>query len=184
MPCDSAGHQDGEGGMKRPKYDDDYDRQEAEYYSSPYERKLAEYGDDYSIPNYGKGFQSLGETVIGAIDGIGLAYELGAVCESPIEVIFGAHLKRLTLPEGFVLQPQFKWRRWRMDFAILRDGEPVIFIECDGRAFHSTPEQIANDAAKDSAARSARIKLIRLTGSEIHRRPVDCAEYVLQQVAK
>jgi hypothetical protein len=169
--------------MNNLRYDDDYDRQEDEYYSTPYERKMAREGPD-PLGGGGKGFMSIGEAIFGAINGAELAHDLNKRCESPIEVIFGAHLKRLTLPEGFVLEPQFKWQRWRMDFAVLKAGKPVIFIECDGRDFHCTPAQIANDVAKDSAARYARIKMIRFTGSEIHRRPVECAEYVLQQVSQ
>jgi very-short-patch-repair endonuclease len=53
-------------------------------------------------------------------------------------------------------------------------------VECDGKEFHSSVEQQANDALKDAAALKAGIRLIRLTGSEINRDADACASLVLR----
>lgn len=108
--------------------------------------------------------------------------ELEPSCESPIEIQFGAELKR-RLSERFRLEPQYAFRRFRMDFAIIRaDGRPCLFIECDGKAFHSTAAQKANDAAKDAAAASSHIPLLRFTGSRIFRDAAGCARTVAKML--
>lgn len=99
-------------------------------------------------------------------------------CESPIEVQFAARLM-VDLKPPFRLEPQYWLGRFRMDFAIIRDGFPCLFIECDGRAFHSSEEQIANDLDKDRAAARAGIPLLRFTGSSIFRRPDECAKKII-----
>src|SRR5262249_31954635 len=107
-----------------------------------------------------------------------VAYDLSHQCESPIEVQLGAELKARRL-EGDPVFPQYEWDRFRMDFAILKDGHhPCVFVECDGKAFHSTPEQIANDRRKDQAAAEAGIDLYRFSGSDIFRNARGCATVV------
>ena len=72
--------------------------------------------------------------------------------------------------QQILLIPQFRWLRFRIDFAFMFEAKvPHVFVECDGKEFHSTPEQIANDRRKDSLARGAGIRLLRFTGSEIYR---------------
>lgn len=99
-------------------------------------------------------------------------------CESPIEVQFAARLM-VDLKPPFRLEPQYCLGRFRMDFAIIRDGLPCLFIECDGKAFHSSEEQIANDLEKDRAAARAGIPLLRFTGSSVFRRPDECAKKII-----
>lgn len=107
-------------------------------------------------------------------------------CESPIEedvaVLLIEELSRIKgfnfvfCPQGeernfldcdALVTPQFRWQHFRMDFAIRLKPKRYIFIECDGRDFHSSPERIANDRRKDLAAAEAGIPLLRFTGSEI-----------------
>lgn len=108
-----------------------------------------------------------------------VAMKLRPECESPIEVDLGAHILRLlSLP--FRLQPQFRMGRFRYDFAIMFDEHAVLLIECDGKEFHSTEEQIENDRRKDEQAHLAGIKIIRFTGSSIFRDPADCAAKVIK----
>lgn len=59
------------------------------------------------------------------------------------------------------------------------DGHAVVLIECDGRDFHCTDAQIANDRRKDAAAALAGIRVLRFTGSEIFHNPTRCAAVVL-----
>jgi very-short-patch-repair endonuclease len=118
----------------------------------------------------------------------GFAAELSKLTESPIETIFGVAAAKMLLEhyhDGFrvcrpadqerhadaraLMMPQYPFLRYRMDWAFRFKCEPelLVFVECDGAEYHSTPEQIANDRAKDEAARAAGILLLRFTGSEI-----------------
>jgi very-short-patch-repair endonuclease len=103
------------------------------------------------------------------------------IAESPIEVQLGARLWRI-LPPPYELTPQFRLGRHRYDFAVTVDGMAILLIECDGRAFHSTAEQIVNDRRKDSVAKLAGIRILRFTGSEIFRNAASCADRVLHEL--
>lgn len=106
--------------------------------------------------------------------------------ESPIEVIFGASMQVRMLQfygERFRLVPQFLFRGYRMDWAVCLGDMPLAFVECDGAAFHSMPEQIENDRRKDWAAADAHIKMFRFTGSEIFRNDEACVSAVITYLA-
>lgn len=128
------------------------------------------------------GLEPVGLTGFNILDRARVAMGLRPLCESPIEVDLGAHLVLLLAGGKRRLAPQYRWRRWRMDFALLQDRKPVLFIECDGREFHSTPQQIASDRAKDRAAKEAGIPLLRFTGSEIYNDPGACARLIIERV--
>jgi very-short-patch-repair endonuclease len=121
------------------------------------------YDDDYvgSEVVDGPSFAPLGVVLQGIADWI-------VLCESPIELSLAISLAPI-LPDDVQLIAQYPLQNYRMDFAIVADGRPLLFIECDGRAFHSTPAQLANDAAKDKTAARLGIPLLRLTGSAIFR---------------
>jgi very-short-patch-repair endonuclease len=57
--------------------------------------------------------------------------------------------------------------------------KPLVLVECDGKEFHSSADQQANDKLKDVAALQAGIRLVRFTGSEIHRDIDACVTYVM-----
>jgi very-short-patch-repair endonuclease len=100
-------------------------------------------------------------------------------CESPIERRFWRILEARAEHFGFKARPQFKHGRYRYDFAVERDGRTLAVIECDGRQFHSTPEQLERDHAKDVSAEEAGFEVFRFSGREIHRDAGDCVEQVL-----
>lgn len=124
---------------------------------------------------------SIGPPAAAALELAHLAMGLAPSCESPIEVDLGAHILRL-LPAQFQLKPQFRIARFRFDFAVMFDGHALVLIECDGRDFHCTDAQIANDRRKDVAAARAGIKVLRFTGSQIFRYPAWCARHVLEHL--
>lgn len=107
---------------------------------------------------------------------------LGEKCESPIESRFGAELIVATEKYGFRVDPQFALDRYRYDFAVFAGDELRALVECDGKKFHSTPEQIANDEAKDRAAMAAGITVFRFTGSDIYRDAQKCAQVVVFRI--
>jgi very-short-patch-repair endonuclease len=118
-----------------------------------------------------------------ALDSASIAHSFEAQCDSYIEIELGIKLAKALRVTGdaFVLKPQFPLGRYLYDWAILRKEHqhPVILVECDGKEFHSTPEQMENDARKDKLARSKRIFLRRFAGSEIHRAPDHCVAKIL-----
>lgn len=121
------------------------------------------------------------------------------LCESPIEVMLGSAIylgcsiaagpfdrtKMLRVqpeaePEPYsgqwVLSPQFKWDRYRIDFALHTKLPYPIFIECDGHNFHERTKQDAQrDREKDRTIQAAGIPILRFTGSEIYNSPQACA---------
>lgn len=143
---------------------------------------LPEYGDhDYRGSEEVDGgcqFQPLG---VGAARAAAVAAHhdrFAPQCESPIELQLAGHLAA-ALPTPFTLVAQHWLDRFRMDFAVVNNGRPCLFIECDGKEFHSTEQQIANDLDKDDAAAKAGIPLMRFTGSSIYRDPKDCCRRVV-----
>ena len=135
------------------------------------------YDDDYrgsEEVDDARSFVQVGVVLQGIADWITL-------CESPIELSLAISLAPI-LSDDVQLIAQYPLQHYRMDFAIIADGRPLLFIECDGQAFHSTPAQLANDAAKDRAAARVRIPLLRLTGSAIFRDASQCARDIAAMV--
>jgi very-short-patch-repair endonuclease len=125
------------------------------------------------------------------------SFTMAGVTESPIETIFGAKfgqaLRSLCKDLGrefsvgteeeadLVLHPQYPLECFRYDFAVRSKTQmkPLLLIECDGKDFHSSPKQLANDKLKDLAASNAGIRLIRFSESEINRDVDRSAEFAL-----
>ena len=120
-----------------------------------------------------------------AVDYAAIARELGPGCDSPIEVSLGVKIKkalRVIGDQTLTLKPRYFLGQYIYDLAIFRERRlyPIIIVECDGKDFHSTPEQLQNDAQKNKLAWSKGIVLLRFTGAEIHRTPDDCLAKILQ----
>lgn len=117
------------------------------------------------------------------------AQKLDPICESPIEVMLGSRLafyrdkwKSLGLPE-IKLAAQYKLAGFRYDFAIKdSDGKLLLAIECDGKEFHSSPEQQANDEAKNAAIFATDAAMFRFTGSDIFRDDDRCAAEIFNHL--
>jgi hypothetical protein len=142
----------------------------------------------------------LAATTSGILERAGHTLVLSPHCDSPIEAQIGAALimffERAKLPlklckmvdlrsapQGLLLVPQFAWWHYRTDWAILNANRSwTRLIECDGRDFHTSKEQIAHDNAKDCAAAQRGYRTVRFTGSKIHRDPDGCAQHVFDMV--
>jgi very-short-patch-repair endonuclease len=83
-------------------------------------------------------------------------------CESPIEFRLYDALKA----QGEYIRTQVPCGRYSIDIAL-----PAyhMAIECDGKAYHSTPEQKAHDKRKDIYLRKNGWKVLRFSGSRINR---------------
>lgn len=125
------------------------------------------------------------------------AMQASPTADSPIETILGAAIilvfrnagKPLSLASeptegaGLLLIPQFKWSFYRSDWAIYNPKTTgALLIECDGKDFHSSPEQIEHDRKKDAAAHDRGFLTLRFTGSQIHKNADACAAKVFDIV--
>ncbi|MHA6684475.1 endonuclease domain-containing protein [Mesorhizobium sp. A556] len=101
------------------------------------------------------------------------------------EVLKPSFYETLAHPYTTLIIPQFKVKEYRLDFALFNRAEPSvkIAIECDGHNFHErTKEQAQRDKSRDRALQTAGYKVLRFTGSEIYRKPMDCAHEVRDAV--
>ena len=94
-------------------------------------------------------------------------------CESPIETqLFNALVK-----EGYQVYTQVPCGAYRIDLAVYA-GRRKIAIEADGKAYHSSAEQIQHDNRKDWYLEKNGWHVIRFTGSEIYRNSDKCVVQV------
>jgi very-short-patch-repair endonuclease len=179
-----------------PKYDDGLDE---DGYPIKWEPRLRYvHGSEAEAGDWR--LQSLSGASTTTLARLSLIVGLSADCDSPIESQIGAAVMMLfqgfRLPlklckmidvrdtrDGLLFVPQFAWSYYWSDWAILnptRHG--ALLIECDGRDFHSTKEQLAHDAKKDAEARIRGYRTIRFTGSQIHKDADGCARKIFDVV--
>jgi very-short-patch-repair endonuclease len=83
------------------------------------------------------------------------------ICESYIEERLYNELKK----NGYNPIPQVRCGPYRIDLALY---EHRLAIECDGKAYHSTPEQKKHDARKNYYLKKNGWKVCRLSGKTIN----------------
>jgi very-short-patch-repair endonuclease len=114
--------------------------------------------------------------------------------ESPIErniahELLDAYMFRLApdgLPDDLRLSwayliPQHKVGAYRLDFAIffiVDDKLVKIDLECDGKDYHSTPDQVDRDSARNKALVSDGWIVLRYAGGPLHHRAGACADEI------
>lgn len=156
--------------------------------------------DDEQVPAEEPGLQRFGNVVVQCVDKIALASYLAQYTESPIETILGVEImlsfdssghKLIFSPQEamdkigggeWIFVPQYKWRRYRIDWAICEGQKPKAFIECDGKDFHSSLEEQARDTKRDREIEAAGIIPMRFTGRDIHGSTVWCCEQVKYRI--
>lgn len=128
----------------------------------------------------------LGAIIKPTLAGIELSMQVARHTESPIETMLAVAILRQWQDvefrthdagpaRGWTLIPQYPWGKYRVDLALRKPDGSLIFIECDGRDFHSSPEQIERDLAREQLMLNAGYPVVRFTGSEINYSPVACA---------
>jgi very-short-patch-repair endonuclease len=85
-----------------------------------------------------------------------------AACESPIE----RRLYDALQLRGYYVKTQVPCGKYRIDLAL---PTYKIAIECDGRAYHSTPQQKAHDRRKNAYLRKHGWRVLRFSGRMIYR---------------
>ncbi|ALN73550.1 endonuclease domain-containing protein [Aureimonas sp. AU20] len=139
-----------------------------------------------------------------------LAYELEEqfeqYCESPIEVAFGVAFVMAARSAGvdveifpksqanlrsgskavFYITPQVDLLGYRADFVAglyIANDKKMVVVECDGHAFHNiTKETVSRDRRRDREMQAAGWRVLRFTGSDIHRSAFDCADEVMRNL--
>lgn len=134
-----------------------------------------------------------------AIVGESLARGLFSMCGSPIEESLLATLicfngQDLFKPvfgkagvvaqcKDWLLMCQHPFEQYMLDFAIVSNAGKIA-VECDGHEYHErTREQAMHDRSRDRKCQLAGWKVLRFTGSEIHRDVRGCVKQVLQMMA-
>jgi very-short-patch-repair endonuclease len=143
---------------------------------------------------------TLGAALAKAVDRAAASVLASGSADSPIETILGAavllHFRNagkplmLCLPAeldkakgGLVFVPQFKWSIYRSDWALYNPKTSgAMLLECDGKEFHSTADQVAHDQKKDAAAHDRGYLTMRFSGAQIHRDADGCAKKIFQAV--
>jgi very-short-patch-repair endonuclease len=100
-------------------------------------------------------------------------------CESPIEEM----MLEALYEKGLKPYTQIPCGRYRIDI-VVKEKYKKIAIECDGKEFHSSNEQVKNDEQKNYYLRKKKYEVIRFTGSEIYRNKNWCAEVVYNRIKK
>jgi very-short-patch-repair endonuclease len=98
----------------------------------------------------------------------------------------GALTHALPYTLGAFLLVNYPVGKYRPDFLILADSHGHVFrfiVEVDGHDFHErTKEQAARDKKRDRWFQSEGYSVLRFTGSEVFRDPIDCARQVSTHV--
>lgn len=173
-----------------PRYDDGLD-DDGYPLQPPYVQGSEEIIGEFNPVMLGGAFASV-------VERARIAMEASRTADSPIETILGSAIvlcfqnngRPLALasepsPEakGLLLVPQFKWGIYRSDWAIYNPKTTgALLIECDGRDFHTSPEQVSHDKRKDQAAHDRGYLTMRFTGSQIHRGADACAAEIFNFV--
>lgn len=179
------------------QYNDGYDDEDCDE-PSLRERYIrgdtSQAGDDFQFTTISNGINRL----CNRLDHMAL---VKATSDSPIEEDLGASLQLIFSDLGYnlrlchdikdigftdelVLFPQFPWSFYHSDYAIINPAykEAVYLIECDGKDFHSSPEQKAHDALKDQSAARCGYTTIRFSGSEIFAKVDECSKSVFDRI--
>jgi very-short-patch-repair endonuclease len=148
-------------------------------------------------------FAAIGLVLPTVLNNMAIATSIVPDTESPIEVLFGAEAvkffqglykdhRTMTFVrchqadentfagDHTLLMPQYKWRNYRIDWVVKISflKQPYFFIECDGRDFHSSEQQILRDRTKDEAIMNAGVQIFRFSGSELERNSLACVKIV------
>ncbi len=128
-------------------------------------------------------------------------------CESPIEEQLAEALREATVdrkidlrvadreaPRAFLLDRldagslwimgQRSIGRYRADFVLVGRGEfgevVALVVECDGREWHTTEEQVKRDHKRDAELNAMRLRVERFDGATITHAPERCAATILK----
>lgn len=105
------------------------------------------------------------------------AYTTGGLgrCESPIE----RRLYNALTSRGYDVRTQVPCGKYRIDIALPAYN---LAIECDGKAYHSTPAQREHDRRKDRFLRARGWRVLRFSGRQINGQMADVLRKIEQTI--
>jgi very-short-patch-repair endonuclease len=80
---------------------------------------------------------------------------------------------------GAEYEMEYMVHPYRLDFAI-RGDKVQLDIECDGRAYHTSPEQVERDRIRNNALTEQGWIVLRYSGSQIYNKPYGCVGQILR----
>lgn len=105
------------------------------------------------------------------------------VCESPVEYELLAALERIqprAAELGFAFSTQHEFAPFRLDFAFVAADGRKLAVEVDGHDFHDrTVDQATWDRKRDRYLALGNWRVVRFTGTEVHRGAFTCASEIL-----
>lgn len=103
--------------------------------------------------------------------------------ESPIEWILFNHILADPILNGWGVRVrvQVPIGKYRVDMVLTNmAGCPLCVVECDGKHYHSSPEQMMRDAARSRHIfQITGLKTIRFTGRQINRNARGCVNDII-----
>lgn len=129
--------------------------------------------------------ETIGQAALRALPMMEISAAVSKHTESPIETMLAVALliqrrdvELRAYGTGFgpewTLIPQHPWGRYRIDFVLRNVSGRMLFIECDGRDYHSSPEQVERDRKRDEEIKAAGYRVFRFSGADINHSPVAC----------
>jgi very-short-patch-repair endonuclease len=109
--------------------------------------------------------------------------------ESPIELkllqAIRGWLFHNDLTEKYVARTQVRIGKYRADIVVIDSFTcERLAVECDGREWHTAPDQVSRDKRRDRWFASQGIPVMRFSGSEIHRDARGCAAQIGEWVVR
>jgi very-short-patch-repair endonuclease len=158
-------------------------------------REREQYGREDIIGSFNP--VRVGDVAVAIVDVLSRYFQMQGKCDSPIEEILGAHTMQLFADCGhpltfceidnvsdhkvgtLLIVPQFRFSKFRADWGVFRVGNAqALLIECDGQDYHSSPEAVARDTARDASAHALGHLTMRFWGRQIVRDPRKCARMI------
>ena len=155
------------------------------------------YDDNFELDNYI--VNKIKYTIDGNVADYRYTLETGVIdCESPIEQLLAIELEKINLEMIVKYNPfidvmgigkneyvECGSKKYRVDFLIpvvYKNQENLCYvIECDGHEFHQkNKEQVEYDNERQRNLQKYGYEVIRFSGTEIWKRPDDCAKEILK----
>ncbi|WP_298360100.1 AAA domain-containing protein [Runella sp.] len=86
----------------------------------------------------------------------------------PFDSQFEVDVYNEIVKREYTVTPQYSVSHYRIDLVVILPNGVKIAVECDGDKYHSTPEQIANDIARQKILERAGWQFFRVRGGDFY----------------
>lgn len=106
----------------------------------------------------------------------------GGEFDSPIEKQYYYIVKKFLPPTCSIIS-QYIIEPYRVDF-LIKYNQLRLVVECDGKAFHTEPDQIHKDKERDEFLYKNGYVILRFTGSDIKNDKFGCLHKTMLEIEK